>query len=369
MKNLLYLSPVPYKSFAQRPHKFVNWFHQRYGGRVVWIDPYATRFPVLADLRRLVRQSDEIHTSDLTPEWLTVICPDGLPIEPMPGAGYLNSRLWRSAFTEAISLAKQNDCVTVIGKPSVLAIKIMKALRGCRLIYDAMDDFPAFYQGFSRTAMKNTEIKIASLVDVIWVSSTTLYERWSSQQSNVRLLYNGLDFDIISSAEPQAEPSDRTIFGYLGTIGNWFDWEMITALARVVPHDLIRIHGPIYKKPSGKLPSNIELFPPSEHAEAITQMTHFDVGLIPFLKNELTGSVDPIKYYEYRAFGIPVLSSYFGEMRYRGRNEGVYVVHDLAELEKVVAEARNNIQARRLDQMFAQENSWAARFDQIIEDF
>ncbi|MBM6395793.1 hypothetical protein JQC79_08500 [Ochrobactrum anthropi] len=369
MKNLLYLSPVPFKSFAQRPHKFVNWFHQRHGGRVVWVDPYATRLPVLADFRRLLRRSDEPQTCDLIPEWLTLIRPDSLPIEPLLGSGYLNSRLWRSAFTEATGFAKQNDCVVVIGKPSVLAVKIMNTLQGCRLIYDAMDDFPAFYHGFSRTAMKHTEARIASLVDVIWASSTTLYERWNSKHNNVRLLYNGLDSEIISSVKPQAEPSDRTIFGYLGTIGNWFDWEMITALARIAPYDLVRIHGPIYKQPIGKLPPNIKFFPPSEHTDAISQMTHFDVGLIPFLKNELTSSVDPIKYYEYRAFRIPVLSSDFGEMRYRSRNDGVYVVRELAELEKMVAEARKNIQARRLDQMFAQENSWAARFDQVIEDF
>lgn len=336
---------------------------------MVWIDPYATRFPVLADLRHLFRRSDETHGSDLTPEWLTLIRPDSLPIEPLPGSGYLNGGLWRPTFTEALRLASQSDCVIVVGKPSVLAIKIIKALRDCRLIYDAMDDFPAFYHGFSRTAMKQTETRTASLADVIWASSTTLYERWRSKHNNVRLLYNGLDFDIISSVKPETEPSDRTIFGYLGTIGNWFDWEMIVALARMVPYDLVRIHGPIYKRPIGKLPPNIELCPPSEHAEAMTQMTHFDVGLIPFLKNELTDSVDPIKYYEYRAFRIPVLSSDFGEMQYRSRNDGVYVARDLAELEKMVAEVRKSIQARHLDQIFAKENSWDARFDQIIEDF
>ena len=32
--QLVYFSPVPWASFAQRPHKFVEWFHARCGAIV-----------------------------------------------------------------------------------------------------------------------------------------------------------------------------------------------------------------------------------------------------------------------------------------------------------------------------------------------
>ena len=336
---------------------------------MIWIEPYATRLPGLADLRRFIRRSEEIDANSLTPDWLTLVRPDSLPIEPLPGSGYLNGKLWRSAIMEAVDFARQTDCVVVIGKPSLLAIKLMKAMSGCRLIYDAMDDFPAFYNGLSRNTMKRTEEKIASLADVIWASSTILYDRWNNNYKRVRLLHNGLDFEVVTAVHLKDASSDRAVFGYLGTIGNWFDWDLIMALATIIPNDKVQIHGPVYKYPSVKLPANIEMYPPTEHADAMSFMTGFDIGLIPFIKNELTRSVDPIKYYEYRAFKIPVLSSDFGEMRHRGQNDGVYLVRDIADLEKVVAEARKAIRARQLDQIFAFENSWTVRFDQIVQDF
>lgn len=44
--QLVYLSPLPWDSFSQRPHQFVEWFHNKHGGEVLWIDPYPTRLPI-----------------------------------------------------------------------------------------------------------------------------------------------------------------------------------------------------------------------------------------------------------------------------------------------------------------------------------
>ena len=61
-------------------------------------------------------------------------------------------------------------------------------------------------------------------------------------------------------------------------------------------------------------------------------MQGFSAGLIPFIKNELTASVDPIIYYEYFVLGLPVLSTRFGEMALREGSPGVFLVdgQDLA---------------------------------------
>ena len=51
--RLVYLSPVPLASFAQRPHHFVQWFHERFDAPVLWIDPTPARLARWSDLRRL----------------------------------------------------------------------------------------------------------------------------------------------------------------------------------------------------------------------------------------------------------------------------------------------------------------------------
>ncbi len=362
MSNLIYLSPIPWVSFAQRPHKFVSWFREKYGGRVLWIEPYATRLPRVADLQR-VGGNQSLPTAAFTPDWLTVISPASLPIEPIPGSGMVNRVLWRKILTQAVQFEQGAGTVLVIGKPSILAIQLMKALPQCRSVYDAMDDFPAFYSGFSKSAMKRTEENIVVLADEIWASSTHLLERWSNKHNNVRLIYNGLDADVVKLSGSMPATADQMIFGYLGTVGNWFDWELIFALSKIVPNDIIRIIGPIYKPAPKPLPKNIETLPPCAHSEAMIAMAKFDVGLIPFLQNELTRSVDPIKYYEYRALGMPVISSSFGEMCYRDETDGVYLVSDTAVLKNTVLCARKEVKPKRLDTSFINENSWTSRFD------
>ncbi|QNQ41534.1 glycosyl transferase [Brucella intermedia] len=360
---MIYLSPVPWASFAQRPHKFVSWFQRKYGGRVLWYEPYATRFPSFSDVWR-VKSSNSPSTSLQIPDWLTVVSPGGLAIEPLPGSKVLNNFLWQAVLKQASGFAVEGECILAIGKPSVLAAEILKALPHCKTLYDAMDDFPAFYSGLSQFAMKRRERNIVALVDAVWASSTLLYQRWSSKRNNVHLVYNGLDLDIIQSARPMPINKDRRIFGYIGTIGKWFDWEIVIALADLVPRDIVRIIGPVFKPASRTLPDNIELLPPREHARAIAEMACFDVGLIPFLRNNLTESVDPIKYYEYRSFGIPVISTSFGEMNYRKNLEGVHIVDDINGLRRIIPEACKDIRSREINRDFVEANSWAARFNQ-----
>ena len=97
MTALVYVSPLPWHSFAQRPHKFVEWFHARHGGPVLWIDPYPTRLPGPEDLRRLRTKlrGGSPPAARALPGWLTVLPAPALPIEPLPGSGLLNGLLWR----------------------------------------------------------------------------------------------------------------------------------------------------------------------------------------------------------------------------------------------------------------------------------
>ncbi|MFK0682905.1 hypothetical protein SD208_01135 [Ochrobactrum sp. BD67] len=362
MRSLIYLSPLPWDSFAQRPHKFVTWFLKKYGGKVLWIEPYPTRLPLLADLKRTAVKTRA--GSAAVPEGLTVVSIKSLPIEPLPGSGMANSFIWRKALMRAIEFATDGNCTLVVGKPSVFATQLMKALPQCKSIYDAMDDFPAFYRGFSRRAMMRREESIVSFADEVWTSSTLLYEKWSSKHDRVRLVFNGLDAGVLMPPPLGSTSVDQAIFGYVGTVGNWFDWEMILALAHAVPKDLIRIIGPVYKPAPCQIPANIQVFPPCEHAEAMNAMAQFDVGLIPFLRNELTDSVDPIKYYEYRAYKIPVISSDFGEMHYRENEDGVYLLRDGISIENLVESARKEMAPKQLDTDFIHLNTWKTRFDQ-----
>ena len=138
--RLVYLSPVPWSSFAQRPQKFARWFHATTGGEVLWLDPYPSRFPSLADFKK-IGVSDQTEKDDLD-QWLTVLKPRALPIEPLPASGLINGALcWADLLKTVQSFSQQGSTLLVIGKPTVLALKVLNQLKDHPSVYDAMAFF------------------------------------------------------------------------------------------------------------------------------------------------------------------------------------------------------------------------------------
>ena len=360
--RLVYLSPVTWESFAQRPHKFVEWFHDRTGGPVIWIDPYPTRFPNWKDLYRSNSTDPSGQPSDV-PAWLNVLRPVSLPIEPLPGSGSINRQLWRPQLHQIKDFSYHSDTWLVIGKPSVLALELLRLLRKCPTVYDAMDDFSAFYSGFSRLALKRRENLIAERADIIFASSSKLKHKWERVHKDVRLIHNGLDLNLIKSMDYEVVSNKKKVFGYLGTIAKWFDWDWLITLAKARRKDEIRLIGPVFDKPTIKLPNNVKLLEACHHQVALSAIKDFHVGLIPFKTNTLTASVDPIKYYEYRALGLPVMSTNFGEMGFRKRAFGVFITQSESDVATMAEDALQFQGDAEEDQTFAEQNTWRVRFD------
>ncbi|MES2785090.1 MAG: glycosyl transferase [Pseudomonadota bacterium] len=326
--QLIYFSPVPWASFQQRPHEFAGWAHRRLGARILWVEPYPVRLPMLQDLRRPASAGP--GQSQL-PDWLQVIAPKALPLEPLGPGRALNQMLFWPRIISSLRefAARDPRTLIVVGKPSHLALSTIEALPGARCFYDAMDDFPVFHHGAARLANAQVEQAIVRRCFACSTSSTYLAQRLRTANSDVHLIPNGLATDRMPDAiATGASSKTGTSFGYVGTLGAWFDWAWIAALASAWPERAVDIYGPMYRQPSVKLPGNVHLHPALPHAQALRKMAGFGAGLIPFLQNELTESVDPVKYYEYRGLGLGVVSTPFGEMRQRADAPRVVLTAD-----------------------------------------
>lgn len=364
--RLVYLSPVPWMSFAQRPHKFVEWFHARSGADVLWIDPYPSRLPQLGDLRRIISSVIDPKLSmqdECAPSWLSVFQPFSLPIEPLYGSEKINSLFWNDALKKIDEFVKGGDCMIVLGKPSKLGLMVLDRHGSIPSLYDAMDEFPAFFYGISRRAMANRELEVSSRVSRISVSSTGLANRFVKHHAKVLLALNACALDMLPPPSMPSKLPAVPVLGYVGTIAQWFDWSFVIALALENPEMRIRLVGPIVTLPPKSRPNNIELLPACDHRTAIKYMQEFSVGLIPFKLDKLTASVDPIKYYEYRALGLPVVSTNFGEMAYRQNEPGVFISRNGSDLHDLIKEALAFESDPVAQLNFRAENSWNFRFD------
>lgn len=361
--QLVYLSPTPWGSFSQRPHELVRQFHAKTGKPILWVEPYPTRFPVFKDISSRPRRPAEPGPE--IPPWLTVIKPLALPIEPLPCSGWLNRMLWYSVIACVRRFAVEPTLLG-IGKPSALGLQLLREPIFAGSFYDAMDNFSEFYEGWSRYSMARRQIKTAQSVTTILTSSSALETQFSTQ-IDVRLLRNACASERMPALPTAPTPRDRRapVFGYVGTIAKWFDWDFVIALATVFPHAEIRLIGPVHVDIPASLPANIRLLATLSHSDAVSAMALFDVGLIPFKLSEVTRFVDPIKYYEYRALGLPVVSSVFGEMADRRGVAGVFLIDGPADIPLAFEQALAFGESLESTAQFRHANSWEARFEDV----
>lgn len=359
--QLIYLSPVSWFEFSQRPHEMVRQFHAKTGKPVLWIEPYPTRFPVLKDVFSRSKVQAARHGP---PAWLTVVKPRALPIEPLPFSGWLNRVLWQDVILIAQRFAVEPTLLG-IGKPSMLAFQLLREPMFKGSFYDAMDNVSEFYTGWSRYAMRRRQRQTAQAVTTVLASSSALGVQLSTQADHVKLLLNACASERLP-ALPVAKASSRQdarVFGYVGTIARWFDWALVIAVAKRFPNAEIRLIGPVHEVIPPALPGNIRLLPMLPHNEAVIAMAQFDVGLIPFKNSEVTRFVDPIKFYEYRALGLPVVSTAFGEMAARRGLSGVFLLDGQADIASVFERALGFAESVESTTQFRHANSWAIRFE------
>lgn len=365
--RLVYLSPVPLHSFAQRPHHFVRWFHDRFAAPVLWIDPGPSRLPRLSDWPRIF----ERHHTDLGPPWRTEPWIEQLaarvwPVEPWAWGRALNRQLWRPLLARVDAFVTPDTCL-VMGKPCALALALGERHSRLPLVMDAMDAMPAFSEGASRRWMTQAEQALAQRADAILASSDALARHFASHGHKVQTVLNGLTPWSGEGAAPDHRPPGQPlVLGFVGSIDRWFDWPTVIGLARACPQLQVDLVGPVRLAPPEALPPNVRLHPAIAQHEVYGVMQRFDIGLIPFVHNDVTACVDPVKYYEYRAVGLPVLSSRFGQMAERTAADGVHFIEDmqpwrLPQLQALAASRLTPGQAHA----FRQHNDWSSRFDAL----
>jgi hypothetical protein len=353
--QLIYFSPVYARSYAQRPHFTVQAWLDMGAEAVLWVDPYPARLPQWSDAWRRRGLHDQNTALDSR---IGVLRVPALPVEPLPGGAWLNRRfVWPNVWRALSDFAAAGPTILGIGRPGALALMALRELPLAGSFYEAMDDFPEFYRGLSRRAMRYRENAVAAAVDLVVASSTSLAAKFTAKVVKV---LNACTHPALPVAPPRAD--GPPVLGYVGCMGNWFHWPLVLRLAEEAPHCRIELIGPCAVRPPRRLPANVRLLPPCRQDEVESHLARFSAGLIPFRRTPLTAGVDPVKYHEYRAAGLPVLSTTFGEMALRDADDGVYFLDQGHDLAAVVERALAHPFDAAAVEIYRRENTWQARY-------
>ncbi|MGL4942339.1 MAG: glycosyltransferase [Thermoguttaceae bacterium] len=184
-------------------------------------------------------------------------------------------------------------------------------------IYYCVDDWTN-YPGLSPKTWGQMESEMLRIVDGAAFTSRELMESRNAIFP-VESLYlpHGVDFDHFSLANKsekvkvsQLESLNAPIVGFFGVIDSWVDIDAIAYLAEKFPrYSFVVIGRANVSCDVLKRLNNVRLLGAVPYAELPRYAAYFDVGLIPFLLNDLTKAVNPLKLMEYFAIGIPVIST------------------------------------------------------------
>jgi len=164
------------------------------------------------------------------------------------------------------------------------------------------------------------EREIIRKADVILPVSKPIYDiivNKRGTKEGVYLLRNGVDIDLFERKTSMPKeyleiPKPRAV--YVGSTGkNLFDFGLILYAAQALPKVSFVIIGPRSSISSfnnrNKIPSNIHFLGSKPHAQLPGYLQYADVGLIPFKDVEMLNTFEhPLKFYEYVACGLPVVS-------------------------------------------------------------
>jgi teichuronic acid biosynthesis glycosyltransferase TuaH len=185
---------------------------------------------------------------------------------------------------------------------------------GWQALYDITDDWLAA----ARTPAENLRLRedearlLRDCPEVVVCSAHLARSKGADRP--VTLIPNAVD--LAPYREPVDRPADLptgSVAVYVGTIHtDRIDVELCVDVARALGPDRVVLVGPAPLPPGDRerlVRSGVVLLGAKDRREVPAYLRHADVLLVPHVVTPFTESLDPIKLYEYRAAGRPVVST------------------------------------------------------------
>lgn len=201
-----------------------------------------------------------------------------------------------------------------------------------RIVYDCMDDFDVL--GTSLDSCESTrrqEQSLCSRADLIFTSSRILQEkicrRNPTKTHQVYLIRNGCNGELYPRT---SESHGKKIYaGYVGTIAEWFDFDLVLQSLERIPNLEYFLIGPVLIK-NPPVHARIHYMGTIAHKDLFDIVKKMDCLVMPFRIVDVVLAVDPVKLYEYISWQKNIVTvdypeiQRFGEFVCRYKNVDEY---------------------------------------------
>lgn len=180
------------------------------------------------------------------------------------------------------------------------------------IVFDSVDEPVDFFSSWQ----PNYEESVKT-ADIVLATARSLVRRAQSfTEDEIHLLPNGCDYDHFKNAQNRHPlkcipfTGNKPIVGYIGAIAPWIDTKLLNTMAYRLPEYEFVFIGPLLGRNWVSFPhANMHYLGYREYCDLPKFLSNFTYCLIPFKITDMTKGVNPVKYWEYLASGLPILST------------------------------------------------------------
>jgi glycosyltransferase involved in cell wall biosynthesis len=245
------------------------------------------------------------------------------------------------------------------------------------LVYHCVDDLGEV-PGVDAAAFAVAERRLLEKCDAVFATSRPLEERCRAVNANTHYLPNVADADHFGAAldhgplpdDMAAIPAPRIV--YHGVLSDYkLDFALLDEIARAhADWHLVLIGEEREGQANERLRAlsgraNVHRLGRKDYARLPDYLRGADVGMLPTLVNAYTRAMFPMKFYEYLAAGVPVVSTplAFTEERRAGLEVGGDAASFAAAVARQLARGRLDADEARAA---VGDNLWEARLDKML---
>lgn len=235
------------------------------------------------------------------------------------------------------------------------------------LIYHCYDEIKGAPYWLARHGLR-LEAGFLKMVDATIVTSQGLYDSKKDLTRQCFIVKNAVKVDLFKKGFNNKPNPGKKVVGYVGTVDDRSDYNILHHLFTNMPNAEFVFVGRILSERGANILKkypNVRVEGPKMPEQLPPYLQSFSVGIIPFVKDDFTKGIYPMKINEYLAAGLPVVSTAFGDIadfasliKITGDKETFlqYVLSEIADdtLEKRAARLKT-----------AESNTWDKRAEEL----
>jgi glycosyltransferase involved in cell wall biosynthesis len=377
-QNILCLANHDWDYLWQR-HQELMWRLAQDGNRVLYVDTLGIRSPGIREWHRIFERAKKwgaqlVKGIRQPAPNVYGFSPVLLPFLNSPWALRINSFWLRSSIHRTLNHLGFKEPIIWVYLPTPTVANIVNGLQRKLLVYDCVDNQPYSPRG-TVAGLQSSEQWLATQADLVFTTSSSLYDQIRSRNSNVYLVPAGVNLDRFSRSFDGSNlpPADlahipRPRICYFGQIDDRLDQDLIAEVARCALTGALVLLGAIRTDISHLLQmDNVYWLKSKPHSELSSYLDAMDVLILPYRINDYTQAIYPAKLHECLAVGKPVVTTDLPEIRpfhevvYIGREKEDFlqcIAKALAEDDPVLLSKRRKV---------AEANSWQSRYEEIAQ--